>query len=806
MSSYTSRVRGPITLSVALLAACTGEVDPRGTPDVDLPPGTVEDKPVVDTARGPAIASELVLRLALGDEETAAELVAAHGGAIVWRGPRTGAYLARFVDDAAARSAWSALAQRPEVLDVSRNLVADGTGLSSSPGSPIQWNLPAMGLYPGFRSGDASGVQVAVLDTGVAYEDFEDARGVYALAPDLAGVEFHPGHDFVHDDAHPNDDHGHGTHVTGVMASTGSLEAVAPGVEIMPIKVLDRRNRGTELALAEGILFAAEQGADIANMSLSFAPAYFPSRFLQDAVDQASADGVVLIAAAGNHDRDVVTYPAAFREVIAVGASQLEPDIRIGSEEAPWWRAARHLERASYSNRGYLIDVAAPGGSITQDLDGDGNPEAILAQSFAAADPTLFEYTFYAGTSQAAAHVSGAAALALARNPDLEPEEVRALLGETARREIWREPLSAGTGRGFVSGFWSSLFAESRLATRARAHHSASVRLSLVEDGDGRVARASVEVVDREGRPARGVEVFASFTGGVFESVRGMTDGDGRVQFRSSRLSDPRVVAFQVEAVVSGRRWWKEVDRPGGFVRIDSCSLDLLARFADEVAEGSGLSSSPGSPISLGFQQRDADEVDSVLLLNFSWSGATPAMAVVADAGWFGEAFPTAPDLRVTSLSGGGVSHRLAFDADVSFPFEVAASDPGECVDVVVSTFGSGLSSSPGVTPIIPDPDGSCVQTTSCATYKAVFDTLWREAIHPGEVIPAYDTSMGLSEGAYAHVAAMLTGYAGFAAMPYGSPVEEYGDTLDAAGIGVAPYASSVPDDLGVGAASWQEP
>ncbi|HUS66429.1 MAG TPA: S8 family serine peptidase [Kofleriaceae bacterium] len=771
------------------MSACTGTVT-----DGDRPPGGVGDKTVVDTPRGPAVAEELVVTFTVdaGDEAVGAVLTDL-GGTIVWRGPRTGAYLVSFGDADTATRALAALQARPEVSEATRNIIMHGTGLSSSPGAPLQWNLGAMSLNVSSGWGDGEGVRVAVLDTGVAYEDFDG----YALAPDLAGVVFSDPLDVVNDDLHANDDHGHGTHISGVLASTGQLYAISAGVQIIPIKVLGADNRGTELGLAEGLLHAADAHADVVNMSLSFPPAFFPSRFLQGAVERASRSGAILVAAAGNHARNVVTYPAAFREVIGVGASELD-HLFDPQSARPWQRADQELMRAGYSNRGYLLDVLAPGGSIDRDIDGDGNPEAILAQSFSG-DPTDFEYVYYAGTSQAAAQVSGLAAIMRAEHPDLTARDIRMTLGETAE-ETPAEGISSEVGRGLVSAKAALAKAGSRLASRDRPRFSASVRLALVQATAGTRARAVVEVVDGDGAAAPDVEVYGSFSGGVTSSHHARTNANGRVTFNSATLADPRVVAFQVEAVVVDTSPRTVVERPGGFLRIDSCSLDLLAQFA----EGSGLSSSPGSPISLTMPSLNADDVSSVLLVNFAWTGATAAMAVVADQTWFEATYPTAPDVRVVSLGGNLLGDPIRFDALASFPEPIEPRDTGECVDLVVQTFGSGLSSSPGAVPVLPDPDGSCTLSADCAIYRTVFEALWSQlAPDVGGVTPAWTEATGMDQATYDTMAAMMSGYVEFGQEPISSPVIEYADTLEAAGIGASPWQDKEATDRGAGAASW---
>jgi len=758
------------------------------------PPGGVGDKPIVETPLGPAIADELVLRLAAGPVDAAVdELAAAAGGTVVWRGARSGAYLIRFTDAAATAAALARLARDPAVAEVRRNLVVSGTGFSTSPGPIRQWNLRAMSFNLAAGWGSAAGVRVAVLDTGVAYEDHDG----FALAPDLAGVSFSDPYDFVNDDEHANDDHGHGTHVTGIIASTGPLLAVAPEVGIIPIKVLGADNLGTEIGLAEGLLHATDSGADVINLSLSFAPAFFPSRFLQDAVDQASASGAVMVAAVGNHARPVVTYPAAFRDVIAVSASSLDPAFAPSSQPQPWQRADQHLEHAPYANRGYLVDVTAPGGSIDLDADGDGNPEAILAQSFLE-DPTEFDYVNYAGTSQAAAHVSGVAAVMRAAHPELDASEIRAVLGETAHGTA--EPLEAVLGRGLVAGRDALVWAGTSHGDAERPRFATSIHLALHDQEGGRLARATVDLVDEAGAPAAGVEIFASFTGGVFQSVRGRTDAQGRVVLSSRAVPALEVVGFQVEAVVSYLHKKAFIDRPGGAVRIDSCSLELLSEFAELV--GSGFSTSP-SPISLALPALSPDEVSSVTLLNFSWSGATPAMAVVADRAWFDATYPDANEVRATGLAGGRSDTALRFSATESFP--VAFDDTGdECVDLVVGTFGAGFSTSPRV-PVIPDPDGSCHTSATCEAYRVLIERLWLSlAPDDGGVMPSWSESMGLSQAAFDQMVATMAGYLLFAADPLGSPVGDYAGALEAAGIGAAPYGAHLPGHLGAGSAVWE--
>src|SRR5689334_9267631 len=150
------------------------------------------------------------------------------------------------------------------------------------------------------------GVVVAVLDTGIAYEDHEDFRRV----PDLKGVKFAPGYDFVNDDAHANDDHGHGTHVAGTIAqATNNREGVA-GVAfeatLMPVKVLNHFGSGNSADIADAIRFAADHGARVLNLSLGGG---LRSSVMESAVAYARKKGATVACAAGNSGFGRISYP-----------------------------------------------------------------------------------------------------------------------------------------------------------------------------------------------------------------------------------------------------------------------------------------------------------------------------------------------------------------------------------------------------------------------------------------------------------------------------------------------------------------
>jgi serine protease len=287
-------------------------------------------------------------------------------------------------------------------------------------GDPLlehQRNLAAMGVPAAWETTRGAGVTVAVLDTGVAYED----RGRRRRAPDLDAARLVPGHDFVDDDRHPHDEppaggrRSHGTHIASIIAQTAGnglgAAGVAPEASIMPVRVLTPDLEGSARNIARGLRFAADHGADVANLSIA-GPR--PARVLEQAVRYAVDRGVVVVAAAGNDGRATVGWPAAYPEVIAVGA------------------VARDDRRAAYSNHGAALDLVAPGGAGERTDRGFGPSDGIVGQTLRGG-PGDFCFCFMASTSAAAAQVSGVAALLLASRRARTPARVREVLQATAR-------------------------------------------------------------------------------------------------------------------------------------------------------------------------------------------------------------------------------------------------------------------------------------------------------------------------------------------------------------------------------------
>jgi len=294
---------------------------------------------------------------------------------------------------------------------------ADGgtshAGFPSDPCYRYQWHLRQAGLPAAWKLGQGEGAVVAVIDTGVS------------RVPDLAGTRFVPGYNFVDDTEDARDDHGHGTHVAGTIAQSTNnnlgVGGVAFGAAIMPLKVLSARGSGSMAAIAQAIRFAADHGANVINMSLG---GPFPVGTIAKAVKYARDKGVTVVAAAGNDGRGRVSYPARYPGVIAVAATQFDESTTF------------------YSNWGAEIDIAAPGGNVRVDQNGDGKPDGVLQNTIVPGNTSTTDYLWFMGTSMAAPHVAGVAALIVGAGVR-EPDAVEKILLGSAR-----QPKPAGAAPG----------------------------------------------------------------------------------------------------------------------------------------------------------------------------------------------------------------------------------------------------------------------------------------------------------------------------------------------------------------------
>ncbi len=382
--------------------------------------------------------------------------------------------------------------------------------------SAYQWHLDAADVpAPSFRRRWDPVAVVAVVDTGVAYENWSDASGLYLRAPSLAYSSIVAPHDFVNGDDHANDDHMHGTHVASLIAGSGDVLGVDPGAALMPLKVLDANNQGYESDLVDAIYWAVDHGADVINMSLAFPDGYAPSRALVEAIGYARDHDVVMVAAAGNHGLSGVAWPARHPDVIAVGASCLA-------------NAVEAADPAPYGNRSPAVSIMAPGGCLDRDADGDGRPDGILAETFSPGDPTDLGYWYMAGTSQATALVSGAVAKELEAGAD--PGVAVRHLQKSAQAIFGADPFADAYGAGGldVAAAVSEAQAYTGPATLAAYHVAMLPWIEHDPDDDDDIRPAArFTVIDEQGAPVAGVVVLGGFRGSTDRWFACTTDANG---------------------------------------------------------------------------------------------------------------------------------------------------------------------------------------------------------------------------------------------------------------------------------------
>ena len=362
------------------------------------------------------------------------------------------------------------LSDRPEVAYASRNWIATAAIDPLDRGSSgeirgwrrDQWNF--LGRPGGVRVGAAwsrvpsggGGVTVAVVDTGIAYATASDQGPGFTISPGFAPETFGPGYDFVDPGTWPLDENGHGTHIAGTIAEAVTLGEEVPkgerdyltglafGATLLPVRVLDGAGMGTSSDVAAGIRWAARNGADVINVSLQL-----PNNVRRceqvpgicRAIRGARKQGALVVGAAGNTvggGRNRIAFPAAAPGVLAVGAS------------------TRGGCLAGYSHHGKRLDLLAPGGGRARGrvarprCKRDRSP---IRQVSLACFPNRckkfhsFEIRSVQGTSMAAAHASGVAALVrasgvLGANP--KPNRVRKRLRCSARR--LKRPRFHGSG------------------------------------------------------------------------------------------------------------------------------------------------------------------------------------------------------------------------------------------------------------------------------------------------------------------------------------------------------------------------
>ena len=351
-----------------------------------------------------------------------------------------------------------------------------------------QWNLDLIESDAAHATATGTGAVIAVVDTGVA-----------AGHPDLAG-QILPGHDFVQDDDTPQDGNGHGSHVSGIaVAATGNgvgISSVAPGAKLLPVRVLADDGSGTSEDVAAGIDWARTHGAQVINLSLgSQVPIVgaMGGDEIDAAIRRALGAGLVVVAAAGNNGVPVCEQPAAAEGLLCVGAVD------------------KRKQRSFFSSFGSGLGVVAPGGSS---LPAAG--EDILST----VPPDGYEEI--AGTSQAAPHVAGVAALLVGKG----------LTGQAAVKRILDTATDLGPAGDDAESGHGLVNARAAVAGLGSGGPSGG-------SGGGTAVKPFVHVKRRQAALRRGVRV----------RLRAAKAGRVRIRVRSHG----RTIARKLRTVPAGR-------------------------------------------------------------------------------------------------------------------------------------------------------------------------------------------------------------------------------------------------------------
>lgn len=255
-------------------------------------------------------------------------------------------------------------------------------------GDPLldqQWGMAKIEAPTAWSSHPGSPkIRVAVVDTGIYYKHPE------------FGDRVDPGFDFINRDYDARDDMMHGTHCAGIIGAGFNdghgIVGVAPGVSLLAVKVMDQEGLGTFANIADGIVYAVQNRAQIINLSLG---AQNTAYVMRQAIDYAVKAGVLVVAAMGNENTDSPSYPAAYPGVLAVGATKADDT------------------RARFSNQGSHISVSAPGHRVLSTV-------------------LYGKYETISGTSMAAPHVAGLAALIKSAKPDWTAAQIKTHIEQTA--------------------------------------------------------------------------------------------------------------------------------------------------------------------------------------------------------------------------------------------------------------------------------------------------------------------------------------------------------------------------------------
>lgn len=450
------------------------------------------------------------------------------------------------VDASATADITRRLEARPDVSWVEPDFQAHSTWYPGDPQLPSQWALAKLGAWQSWETARGSGVRVAVVDTGVDY-----------LHPDLAG-RVDQGWDFVDNDANPMDEMGHGTHVAGIVAAAAGNgvggSGFAPAARVFAVRALDRDGSGYYSWIASAIVYSADQGAQVINLSLG---GNEDAHVLEEAVGYATAHGALVTCASGNDGAAKIGYPARYQGCFSVGASTSSDTI------------------ASFSNRGRGLDVVAPGANILSSTMGGG-------------------YEAWDGTSMATPVVSG----------------VAALLVSQGRSERSIEQLLRSTSRDLGAAGWDSTYGAGRVDASAAV--AAAARLGAIPADDVRPAVGSLTVGPVQADSSHVRRTVWRRTRVTRWRIVGVTDDMGsyawsRVKKRGNtrRTTQFRARRGVVRSRVIVEKLRTRVDRRAGAVRLitavdasDNRAVDRVSLEVDGHWVGTDWSSTGGWSVS----------------------------------------------------------------------------------------------------------------------------------------------------------------------------------------------------------------
>jgi thermitase len=381
---------------------------------------------------GDFVPSQVIVKLDPG--ATITQINATYGSTVVEPFPGSAdVFLLGLPTSSGVKKTVEQMASDPRLLFAEPNFLAQppegggrhkAWGFSDVAPTSQEYAIQALGLVSAHDISQGEGTTVAVVDTGAQLDH-------PALVANFEGVKRY---DFVDNDKNPSDRPvgkdadcdgekdemvGHGTHVAGI------VDITAPEAKIMPLRVLDTEGYGNVFTIAKAVYFAEQNRADVINLSLG-SPSR--SKLLQEVIEDATANGVVVAAAAGNSNSFVAEYPAAGNGV----AASADGLVAVTSVN-------RYDQKSDFANYGKWVDIAAPGESIRSTFP-------------------VSKYAYWSGTSMATPFVSGQAALIHAVYGSLDPVGVEARIRCSARSLLATDPIYAamlGAGRADVG---ASLF------------------------------------------------------------------------------------------------------------------------------------------------------------------------------------------------------------------------------------------------------------------------------------------------------------------------------------------------------------